>query len=619
MNSPRSSYSNRLSKEKSPYLLQHAENPVNWFPWNDEAFAEAKSRDKPVFLSIGYATCHWCHVMAHESFENEQTAELINRAFVPVKVDREERPDIDAVYMRTCQLLTGRGGWPLTLFLTPEKEPFFAATYIPKSGRFPQTGLLELIPRVEQFWQQERQKAESSAKEITHHLRRSEEGQRGDFPGRNLLQQAVQELSRRFDKGHGGFGSAPKFPAPHNLLFLLRQYRRTQEPDLLNMVESTLKSMRRGGLFDHLGGGFHRYATDREWLLPHFEKMLYDQAMLSLAYLEAFTLTGTEAYAGTAREIFSYVLRDLRSEQGLFFSGEDADSEGVEGKFYVWTIDEIRDLLSAEEADAVIQAYHLQEEGNFRDEATKQQTGENILHQLDLSGQPEATPDIPEDRFEKALTRAREKLFNARQERIRPQLDDKVLTDWNGLMIAALAAGGRILQSGEFTRAAEQAADRLLEKMMGPDGGLLHRYKDDQAGIPGFLDDYAFLAWGLLNLYDCTEKTDYFRIAVRLNKHMLQHFQDPEKGGLFLTADDAETVLIRPKEVFDGALPSGNSAAAMNFCRLIAGGENSSLAAALREQITAFSGVMQGQPTGFTYFLCGVDQALQILDQERSA
>ena len=602
---------NRLSREKSPYLLQHAENPVDWFPWGDEAFAEAKSRDKPIFLSIGYATCHWCHVMAHESFEDEQAADLINRAFVPVKVDREERPDIDAVYMRTCQLLTGRGGWPLTLFLTPEKEPFFAATYLPKSGRFPQTGLLELIPRVEQFWHNEREKAESSAKEITQHLHRTETGQRGAFPGRDLLQQAVRELSQRFDKEHGGFGSAPKFPAPHNLLFLLGQYRHTHEQDLLFMVESTLKAMRRGGLFDHLGGGFHRYATDREWLLPHFEKMLYDQAMLSLAYLEAFALTGTEVYAETAREVFSYVLRDLRSEQGLFFSGEDADSEGVEGKFYVWTMDEIRDLLSAEEAEAVIQAYHLQEAGNFRDEATKQRTGENILHQLDLSGQK--APDIPEDRFEKTLTQAREKLFNARQKRVRPQLDDKVLTDWNGLMIAALAAGGRILRSDEYTRAAERAADTLLDTMLEPEGGLLHRYKDGQAGIPGFLDDYAFLTWGLLNLYESTEKAPYLQRASRLTNHMLQHFQDPEKGGLFLTADDAETVLMRPREVFDGALPSGNSAAVMNLCRLIAAGENGSLTAALREQIKAFSGVMQGQPTGFTYFLCGVDQALQLI------
>ncbi len=617
MNSPQSRAGNRLSKEKSPYLRQHAENPVDWFPWGDEAFGKAKSLNKPIFLSIGYATCHWCHVMAHESFEDDQVARLINQLFIPVKVDREERPDIDTVYMKICQLLTGRGGWPLTLILTPDKEPFFAATYLPKSANFPQTGLLDLIPKVAHLWQNEPQKALDSAREIMDHLRRADGNTRGRLPGKNLLRQAAEELERRFDQTHGGFGSAPKFPSPHNLLFLLSQYRRHQEPKYLSMAETTLDIMRRGGIFDHLGGGFHRYSTDREWLLPHFEKMLYDQAMLSLAYLEAFQLTGRASHAQTARDIFDYVLRDLTSADGVFFSGEDADSEGVEGRFYVWKIDEIRDRLFPEEADAVIRAYRLRNQGNFRDEASRQLTGENILHQLVLTD--EQTSEDEDRESAEILERARNKLFAARQQRVRPQLDDKVLTDWNGLMIAALAFGGRVLESDVYTRAAERAAGFCLEQLVEPSGNLLHRYKDGEAGISGFLDDYAFLSWGLLDLFETTGHTSYFLSAKRLTRHMLEHFQDPNKGGLFLTADDAETVLIRPKEIFDGALPSGNSAAVMNLSRIIAAGENDSLETALSEQIQAFSGMVQGHPIGFTYFLCGLDQALELLPGPGSA
>ncbi|MCF8038355.1 MAG: thioredoxin domain-containing protein [Desulfohalobiaceae bacterium] len=604
---------NRLAKEKSPYLLQHAQNPVDWYPWGEEAFARARTEDKPIFLSIGYATCHWCHVMAHESFEDQEVAGLINQTFVPVKVDREERPDIDAVYMKTCQILTGRGGWPLTLFLTPEKEPFFAGTYIPKEGVFPQTGLVELIPKIHHVWKNEQDKVQKSTREILSHLRQTVGGTRGEFPGKSILERAVQDLGQRFDRMHGGFGDAPKFPSPHNLLFLLGQGKERKDRHPLNMVETTLHSMRKGGIFDHLGFGFHRYSTDKEWLVPHFEKMLYDQATLSLAYLEAFAATGNQSYADTAEEVFSYVLRDLTSLEGVFFSGEDADSEGVEGKFYVWDTSEIRDILTEKEAEAVTRAYNLKDEGNFRDEATRQLTGKNILHLLSTDLQKTAADlDLSLNNMQDLLDQARRKLFSAREKRIRPQLDDKVLTDWNGLMIAALAFGGKTLEQEDYTRAASRAADFFLEKMRDSQGYLLHRYKDGEAGIPGFLDDYAFLAWGLLNLAEATGNTRYLSAASDLTRKMLLHFRDEEQGGLFLSADYAETVLIRTREIFDGAIPSGNSAALMNIVRLIQAGENSGLQEEMQELVQAFSGTVQSQPMGFTYFLCGLDRAFQL-------
>ncbi|MCF8039990.1 MAG: thioredoxin domain-containing protein [Desulfohalobiaceae bacterium] len=599
---------NRLAEEKSPYLLQHAQNPVDWYPWGEEAFAKAGNEDKPVFLSIGYATCHWCHVMAHESFEDRQVAELINQTFVPVKVDREERPDIDAVYMKTCQILTGRGGWPLTLFLTPGKEPFFAATYIPKEGSFPQTGLLELIPKIPRIWMNEREKVTKGAREILGHLRRTGSGSQGGLPHRSILARAVDDLSQRFDRMHGGFGNAPKFPSPHNLLFLLSQKKGENDRRLLEMVESTLLSMRKGGVFDQLGFGFHRYSTDKEWLVPHFEKMLYDQAMLSLAYLEAFEATGNAFYADTADEVFSYVLRDLTSLEGVFFSGEDADSEGVEGKFYVWSTSEIRDILPEKEAEVVIKAYNLKDEGNFRDEATRQLTGRNILHQLSTDLLKTAGDlGLSFEDVQILLDQARRKLFAAREKRIRPLLDDKVLTDWNGLMIAALAFGGKTLEREDYSLAASRAADLLLEKMRDNEGNLLHRYKDGEAGIPGFLDDYAFLAWGLLNLAEATGNMRYLTAASELTRKMLLHFRDEEQGGLFLSADYAETVLVRTREFYDGAIPSGNSAALMNIVRLIRAGENTGLQQEMQGLVQAFSGLIQSQPTGFTYFLCGLD------------
>ena len=434
---------NRLADEQSPYLRQHKDNPVEWYPWGEEAFETARREGKPIFLSVGYSTCHWCHVMERESFEDEEVAAVLNDGFIPIKVDREERPDVDSIYMDVCQMMRGQGGWPLTVLLTPDRKPFFAATYLPKEGRFQQTGLMDLLPRVKKLWQNDRDKLLEDAEEVTDLLRRStEEQERGDAPGPQLLSEAARQLSRQFDRTHGGFGSAPKFPAPHNLLFLLRHWHRTGEERALDMVTETLDQMRLGGMFDQVGYGFHRYSTDQQWKLPHFEKMLYDQAMHVLAYTDAYQATGEERYERTAREVLTYVMRDLQAPDSGFYSAEDADSENEdgemeEGAFYVWSTDEIRELLDPDLAELVIDVYNMAPEGNYQEESTGERTGKNVLH-LDRSLADEAERrDLDEDALRDRLEMAHTTLLEARSERPRPHLDDKVLTDWNGLMVTA--------------------------------------------------------------------------------------------------------------------------------------------------------------------------------------
>ena len=607
-------YKNRLAQEKSPYLQQHAHNPVDWFPWGQEAFDKASSEDKPLFLSIGYSTCHWCHVMAHESFEDPEVAELINGYFVPVKVDREERPDIDAVYMLACRIATGGGGWPLTVLITPDKEPFLAATYIPRDGKFPGSGLLELIPHIGNLWKEQRQKINDAASELTKALQEEGRENTGPVPDRDILRLATESFQQNFDREHGGFGNAPKFPSPHVLLFLLRMARRGEEKDCLHMVEKTLDTMRRGGMFDHLGYGFHRYSTDKQWLVPHFEKMLYDQAMLALAYLEAYQVTGTDTHASTAKEIFNYVLRDLHSPEGVFYSGEDADSEGVEGKFYLWQVSDIRDNLPAREAEVFIHAYNLEKKGNFPDEATKQLTGTNIPHRLSGSDATLAGDmGISRKEIRELLSSSRERLYNIREQRTRPQLDDKVLTDWNGLMIAALAYGGRILDNTAYIQHAENAANFILDNMLDSNNHLLHRYKDGQAGIQGFIDDHAFFTWGLLELYAATDKEFYLQKSIAITGTFLDQFRDVDQGGLYMTGKDSETLLFRPKESFDGAIPSGNSVALNVMADLLASGENGELKRSTKELIQAFSALIRNYPTGFAHFLCGLDKAYDFL------
>jgi len=549
---------NKLITEKSPYLLQHANNPVEWYPWGEEAFEKASSEDKPIFLSIGYSTCHWCHVMAHESFEDPYVAKLMNDAFVSIKVDREERPDIDKIYMTVCQLMTGSGGWPLTIIMTPDKKPFFAGTYFPKESRFGRIGLVDLIHRVKGLWTNERKQLIESSDKITFAL----QDVNSESPGRSLaegvLRKAHSQLSGRYDKNNGGFGTAPKFPTPHNLLFLLRFWRRTGDEGALKMVEKTLKAMRMGGIYDHIGFGFHRYSTDPNWLVPHFEKMLYDQALLTLAYLEAYQATGKEEYANTAKEVLTYVLRDMVSPEGAFHSAEDADSEGEEGKFYVWSKSEVEEILGVEDAEAFSKLYNVDVNGNFLDEATKRNTGKNIVH---------LTSDLP-DYLANDIKLMRNTLFEAREKRIRPHKDDKILTDWNGLMIAAFAKAGYILNEPKYIQAAKKAVDFILNQMKNSDGRLLHRYRKGGADILAFIDDYAFLIWGLINLYEASFETLYLERAIMLMEVQIKFFWDTSIGAFFFTAEDAESLLTRQKETYDGAIPSGNSVAMLNLLRL---------------------------------------------------
>jgi len=559
---------NRLASEKSPYLLQHAGNPVDWYPWGSEAFDEARRQDKPVFLSIGYSTCHWCHVMAHESFEDPQIGRLMNEAFVSVKVDREERPDIDMLYMTICQMMTGSGGWPLSIIMTPDKQPFFAGTYVPRETRFGLLGLGDLIPRIKEMWATRRPELLSSASQIAATLRKPALSAHGGDLNESVLHLAYEQLADRFDELHGGFAVAPKFPTAHNLLFLLRFWKRTDHKKALDMVEKTLRTMRRGGMYDHIGFGFHRYSTDRRWLVPHFEKMLYDQALLAAAYAEAFQATGKEEYAQTAHQVLTYVMRDMTSPEGGFYSAEDADSEGEEGKFYLWTYDEIRRTLDVDEAGLFLKVFNIEENGNFTDEAAGTKKGRNIPH-LSISLETISSElNVPMPELDERLESARRKLFAHRQRRVHPHKDDKVLTDWNGLMVAALAKAARVLEEPRYAVAARSAVDFVLNTMLAPDGRLLHRYRDGEAALPAHADDYAFLVHGLLELYGATFDVDYLERALCLNKHLMEHFWDEESGGFYFTADDGEELLLRQKQAYDGALPSGNSVAMLNLLRL---------------------------------------------------
>ncbi|MFX0168281.1 MAG: thioredoxin domain-containing protein [Candidatus Hodarchaeota archaeon] len=607
---PKTQRMNRLAQEKSPYLLQHANNPVDWYPWTEEAFKKAKKENKPIFLSIGYSTCHWCHVMAHESFENPKIAALMNEAFVNIKVDREERPDIDALYMSVAQMMTGSGGWPLTIIMTPNKQPFFAATYIPSESRFGRIGMLELIPELTRLWNEEHPRLDTITENIQRSLEASALGSQGAELAEGVLELTFDSLSERFDSKYGGFGFRPKFPSPHNLLFLLRYWKRTGNDEALQMVETTLQALRHGGIFDHIGLGFHRYSTDPQWLLPHFEKMLYDQAMLTLAYTEAYQATKNPNYAQTVHEILTYVLREMTSPDGGFYSAEDADSEGEEGKFYVWTQEEIRKILSPHEADLFVDIYNFEPTGNYLEEASGKRTGTNIPH-LQRSLVDEAkSQKLTVKTLKGQLEIVRQKLFEAREKRIHPYKDDKILADWNGLMIAGLAKAARIIGEPMYTKAAVKAAKFVLEYLQDSKGRLLHRFRDGEAAIPAFLDDYAFMIWGLLELYEATFDIKYLQKAIELNTMLLTHFWDKENGGFFFTADYAEKLLVRKKDAYDGAIPSGNSVAMLNLLRLAHLTGDSDLEAKAAKVGQAFSSDVLSAPSGFTLMSCSVDFAV---------
>jgi uncharacterized protein YyaL (SSP411 family) len=601
---------NRLAKEKSPYLLQHAHNPVDWYPWGKEAFAAARDSDRPIFLSIGYATCHWCHVMERESFEDPEVAALMNDAFINVKVDREERPDIDSIYMAVAQMATGRGGWPLTVVMTPDRKPFFAATYIPKRSRHGLRGMMDLIPQLSGVWRERRDEILNSAEEIRAALQRAATvDQRGGMLGRRTLGQGYQELLRSFDSHHGGFGQAPKFPTPHRLLFLLRYHHRTGDPQALSMVTRTLDAMRAGGVFDQVGFGFHRYSTDAEWLLPHFEKMLYDQALLLMAFTEAFQITGEERFRTAASEITEYVLRDLTSPEGGFYSAEDADSEGEEGKFYVWSVAELDEVLGPDDAEVARAAWGMETEGNFLDEATRRNTGTNIPFRPHTPERVAEDLGLESAELGRRLEGVRERLFTHRAGRIRPLLDDKVLTDWNALMIAALAKAGSALGSEDLTKASTRAAEVLWERMW-EDGRLLHRYREGEAGIDGNLDDYAFLAWALVELHQATLDPSWLHRAVDVTERMLALFRDDETGALFFTPPGRTDLIVRQKEVYDGAIPSGNSVAAqvlVRLGRLTADARYEDLAQDIAD---GFSRSLEAQPSAHAFMLLSMELAL---------
>lgn len=597
---------NRLIHEKSPYLLQHAHNPVDWFPWGQEAFDKAIKENKPIFLSIGYSTCHWCHVMAHESFEDAEVAALMNAAFISIKVDREERPDIDNIYMEVCQMMTGSGGWPLTIVMTPDKKPFFAATYIPKNNRYKRMGMMELIPKIKELWDTDNVKIVESADRIVESLQKPHKSVSFEELDETVLNTAFDQFDNRFDERYAGFGDAPKFPSAQNILFLLRYWKRTGNGQALNMVEKTLDAMRMGGMYDQAGFGFHRYSTDSQWIVPHFEKMLYDQAMLSMAYVEAYQATGKAKYENTAREIFTYVMRDMTSPEGGFYSAEDADSEGEEGTFYLWKKEEIQQILGKKDADMIIKAFNIKSSGTANLHGEEDLSGK-ILHLNETYSKIAAEFKMEEEKFVKIASDSMQKLFNFRKKRIHPHKDDKILTDWNGLMIAAMAKGARVFNDDKYTETAKKAVDFILNKMRRQDKRLLHRYRDGDAVQLAYVDDYSFFIWGLLELYETTFDIAYLETAIELNADLLTHFHDKNDGAFYFTADDSEKLLVRQKEFYDGAIPSGNSVAMLNTLRLarICGDEK--LETVAYNISKAFSNIVKQVPSAYAQFMAGLD------------
>jgi uncharacterized protein YyaL (SSP411 family) len=552
---------NRLIDETSPYLLQHAYNPVLWNPWDQQALQAARDQDRPIFLSIGYSACHWCHVMEHESFENETIAELMNRHFVNIKVDREERPDLDQIYMNSVMALTGRGGWPMSVFLTPDLKPFYGGTYWPPVSRMGMPGFRDVLEKVHEAWESRRENVLSGADELTATVITM--GVQQAAPAQlsvSLLENAMRALIQAADRTNGGFGGAPKFPHPMVLRVLLRAWKRFGNEDALHIVSHTLEKMADGGMYDHLGGGFHRYATDARWLVPHFEKMLYDNALLSSTYLEAFQATGNEEHARVVRETLNYTFREMTQPQGGFFSTQDADSEGVEGKFFVWSEQEIFERLGTEQARIFNDYYDVTTGGNWEET--------NILNRVRTYSEAAKRIGIDEQELSAVLDRCKRKLFEVRSQRVAPARDDKILVSWNGMMIAAMAAASRILQEPMYVQAARNAADFILENMRTDDGRLLHAYKDGRARFNAYLDDYACLIDGLLELYQATFQNGYLDEALKLSERMIEQFYDTASGGFFYTSGDHETLIVRNKDSQDNATPSGNGMAATALLKL---------------------------------------------------
>jgi uncharacterized protein YyaL (SSP411 family) len=592
---------NRLIHEKSPYLLQHAYNPVQWYPWGEEALKAAKEKDLPIFLSIGYSTCHWCHVMERESFENEEIAKILNEHFIPIKVDREEHPDIDEIYMDAVQALTGSGGWPLSVFLTPQLEPFYGGTYFPPEDSYGRPGFKRMLQSIVDSWKNRRDQIEKAGTQMVAHLEQvMQKGEFKEVRNSGILDSAYPQLVQQLDRFYGGFGNAPKFPRSMALSFLLRYYRQKKEPFALQMVEMTLDGMMNGGIYDQLGGGFHRYSTDEKWLVPHFEKMLYDNALLAKAYLEAYQVTGKSEYARIARETLDYVLRDMTDAQGGFYSAEDADSEGDEGLFYVWTKEEIEKVLSKEEAGWLLGVYGVTPHGNFE--------GKNILHLSKPIEELAEERKISVETLWKKLQVPRKKLFEAREKRVHPHKDDKILTEWNGLMISAMAYGYQVLGEVRYQEAARRSSEFILSNLKNKEGNLLRRYREKEAGLPPHLNDYAFFIQGLIDLYESTFEPRWLKEATALNQKMLELFWDSKEGGLFSTIPRAD-LIVRHKDAYDGAIPSGNSMAALNLLRLSEFTGDKGLRKKAEAIFNAFGNLLEGSPSVYPQMLCAVDFA----------
>ena len=590
---------NRLALESSPYLLQHKDNPVDWYPWGEEAFSRARAEEKPIFLSIGYSTCHWCHVMEHESFEDSAIAGALNRDFVPIKVDREERPDVDDVYMQAVQLMTGQGGWPLSLFLTPDRLPFYGGTYFPPAPRWGKPGFPQLLAAIATAWRERRGELVSSAAEMLAHLERNQEpAATGLAPAADVLAAAVRVLERQYDAGEGGFGGAPKFPPAMRLELLIRHWLRTREPSARRMTETTLAKMAAGGMYDQVGGGFHRYSVDARWLVPHFEKMLYDNAMLARVYTLAHRAFGGALYGRIARETLDYLLAEMTPEGGGFFAAQDADSGGEEGTFYVWNPESLAAAVGAEAAPIAAARFGVTAHGNF-------EHGETVLSAARTLPELAAEFGRPEDEIARILDDARRALASARARRVAPGTDDKLLTDWTSLAVSAFALAGRVFEEPRYEKAARDAADRILARCL-PGGVLLHREKAGRASIPGFATDYAFLVEALLDLYEATFETRYFAEAARLQTRFEERFADPA-GGYYLSAEAHDGLILRPKENWDGATPSSNSVAAMNLWRLAAFTGDASWRRRAEAAVAAASPILERAAAALPRMLCALD------------
>ncbi len=593
---------NRLAHETSPYLLQHQNNPVDWYPWGADAIERARAEQKPIFLSIGYSACHWCHVMEHESFESEAIAKILNEKFVAVKVDREERPDLDQIYMNVTQMMTGRGGWPMSVFLTPDLKPFYAGTYFPPTARGGMPGFDQVLLAVDDAWQNRRDHAEDMGDQLVAELKKMEQGSAAAPAGelkRELIDAAVAALSRSFDATWGGFGGAPKFPHPMDLQLLLRHWRRSGRQQSLDMVKKTLDRMAAGGIYDHVGGGFARYSVDARWLAPHFEKMLYDNALLATTYVEAWQATDDEDYARVARETLDYVLRDMTDAGGGFYSTEDADSEGEEGKFYVWTPEEIEAVLGEETGAIFGRVYDVTDAGNFE--------GKNILNLPKTLAQSAMILGMPLEDLRDLLASSLQKLFAAREKRVHPAKDDKVLVSWNGLMIDAMARAGAALGEPRFSGAASRAADFIQQNLMRSDGRLLHTWRTGQAKLDAYLDDYACLANGLVSLYEATFDAARLVEATRLADLMLEHFADEKNGGFYFTADDHEQLIARNKEIADSSTPAASAMAAMALVRLAKLSGEKKYHEAAERAIAAAASLLKQAPTAMGQTLLALD------------